>query len=61
MVRMKHDDHGFTHADSPQEVERLVVGGWVVEDQNEIDVSHETVETPEIRPAKRRGRPPKGQ
>lgn len=51
MKRMKHPDHGFHHAYSPQEEETMRKNGWV-DDEAEAPKQ----EAPE---PTRRGRPPK--
>lgn len=47
--RMKHSEHGFTHAYSDQEIEALEVCGWEKED----------VETPQVKLKGKPGRKPK--
>lgn len=55
MLRMKHKDHGFTHAYTVTEEATLRANGWIGEDES---FSGEEVAASADQP-KRRGRPPK--
>lgn len=62
LVRMKHEEHGFTHAYTLDEIEAMKQRGWEIEKEimefpgQKPTLQVETQEAPK-EPPKKRGRP----
>jgi len=56
MIRMKHPSHGFTHANSVQEIEEMKRNGW---EPDEPETDAREPESEPVQVMRGRGRPPK--
>jgi hypothetical protein len=55
MVRMKHEKHGFTHAENVNQEKYLMELGWTREEEKKEDSPKEEHSKEEVQ--KKRGRP----